>query len=97
MGDSTLFVIRLTQQREFTNEIIGAHVEHLRRLDDDGRLVLAGPLSGEPPGGLIVIRADSEQEARSVAEADPFVREGFEGYELRSLTRACRENGYLLG
>jgi uncharacterized protein YciI len=97
MEDSTLFVIRLTQQRPFTKEIVAAHVAHLRRLDDDGRLVLAGPLSGDPPGGLIVIRAGSEREARSVAEADPFVSEGFEELELRSLTRACRENGYLLG
>ena len=92
-----LYVIMLTKNpgRSFTDEAVQAHVEHIKELDRKERLVLCGPfLDGE--GGMIVIRASSIIEARSIAEADPFVTGGFETCEIRTLHRGCRENNYLL-
>ncbi len=97
MKPEVLYIIQLTQQKKFTPKIIHAHVEHLRRLDDDGKLVIAGPLEGEPSGGMVIVRADSEQEALSIAEEDPFIAQGFESYQVRAMTLSCRENNYLLG
>ena len=91
-----LFVIRLYPVKSFTCDIIEAHVAHLGRLDDAGRFVLGGPLT-DGSGGMVVIRAEDEADARRVAESDPFVAEGFETLELRALESASRDNGYLLG
>lgn len=61
-----------------------AHVARLRRLQDEGRLVLAGPLpaidSDDPgpagfTGSLIVAEFDSLEDAAAWAEADP-LRQG---------------------
>jgi uncharacterized protein YciI len=88
------FVILLSPLRPFSAEVIEAHIAHLGRLDDADRLVLAGPFCGSP-GGMIVVRAEDHESARAIADADPFVRDGFERYELRELERASRDNGYL--
>jgi uncharacterized protein YciI len=62
-----------------------AHVERLKQLQADGRLVLAGPhpaIDSEDPGdagfsgSLIVAKFPSLAEARSWAEADPYVAAG---------------------
>jgi len=97
MNPDTLYVIQLGKLKDFTPEVIRAHVEHLRGLDDAGKLVLAGPFSGEPAGGLIVIRAGSVGEALAIAEMDPFVAQEFESCTIRAMTPARRTNNYLLG
>jgi hypothetical protein len=57
------------------------HIERLSRLQDEGRLVLAGPfpaIDGNDPGpagftgSLIVAEFESLEEARAWAEADPY-------------------------
>ncbi|MGK0673865.1 MAG: YciI family protein [Halothiobacillaceae bacterium] len=62
-----------------------AHLERLKALQDDGRLMLAGPLPAldtrEPGplgfvGSLIVAEFDSLQDAKAWAETDPYVQAG---------------------
>ena len=62
-----------------------AHLDRLRQLQDEGRLVLAGPCpaidSPDPGpagfvGSLIVAEFDSLADARAWASADPYVTEG---------------------
>lgn len=62
-----------------------AHIERLQNLQDNGRLVLAGPhpaVESDDPGeagftgSLIVAEFDSLDEAKSWAEADPYVDAG---------------------
>ncbi len=62
-----------------------AHIERLQVLQNDGRLVLAGPhpaVESDDPGeagftgSLIVAEFDSLDEAKSWAEADPYVDAG---------------------
>ncbi len=59
-----------------------AHLERLRCLQDQGRLVMAGPfpaIDSEDPGtagfsgSLIVAEFASQEEARAWAEDDPYV------------------------
>jgi hypothetical protein len=53
------------------------HIAHFRA--HKARLALAGPLSsdaGEPVGSLVVIKADSEADARAFIQADPFFDAG---------------------
>ncbi|MFV0478098.1 MAG: YciI family protein [Parahaliea sp.] len=62
-----------------------AHIERLRALVDEGRLLIAGPhpvIDTEDPGpagfsgSLVVAEFDSLQAARDWAEADPYVSAG---------------------
>lgn len=62
-----------------------AHVKRLQELQDQGRLVLAGPnpaIDSEDPGtsgfsgSLIVAEFSSLEAARAWAEADPYVAAG---------------------
>ena len=62
-----------------------AHVERLRALQDEGRLVLAGPFpaidSPDPgpagfSGSLIVAEFDSLEAAKAWADADPYIAAG---------------------
>ena len=76
-------------------DIIKRHVEHLRKLDAEGALVLCGPFS-DFPGGMVVVRAESPNEAKAIAEADPFISSGCKTYELRYLEVANAENNYLM-
>ncbi|MCL2510349.1 MAG: YciI family protein [Methanomassiliicoccaceae archaeon] len=73
------------------------HVDRIRKLDDDGRLVLAGAAKGYPGvAGMIVFRAESQEEAESICELEPFVIEGYATYRLFSLRVGDRDNNYLL-
>ena len=70
-----------------------AHLERLRQLQDEGRLILAGPhpaIDSEDPGpagfiGSLVIAEFSDQEAaKSWADADPYVAAGvYKEIEIR--------------
>ncbi|MDH5181155.1 MAG: YciI family protein [Gammaproteobacteria bacterium] len=62
-----------------------AHLERLHKLRDSGRLLLAGPcpaIDNEDPGpagftgSFIVAEFESLAEAKSWADADPYIKEG---------------------
>jgi uncharacterized protein YciI len=65
-----------------------AHLEYQGKMEKEGKLVLAGPLS-DPTGeemfgeGLIIYRASSLEEARSMAEADPMHAAGARTFDIR--------------
>lgn len=61
------------------------HLERIKQLNNDGRLLLAGPhpsIDAEDPGeagfsgSLIVAQFNSLDDAKQWAEADPFVKAG---------------------
>lgn len=59
-----------------------AHLANLEPLDQAGRVLLAGPLT-DKTGSLIVIEADSLEEARKFALEDPYTVNGvFERVEV---------------
>lgn len=60
-----------------------AHLARLEALEREGRLVLAGPF-GDGSGSLIVLAAESLDDARTFAEADPYVTGGvFQAIDIR--------------
>jgi uncharacterized protein len=61
--------------------IMGDHFEYLKSLLEAGKLILAGP-SLEPPFGIIVLEAESEEEARRLIATDPSVAAGVQTPEL---------------
>ncbi len=65
-----------------------AHLEYQRSLEASGVLFLAGPTSDASGdamegAGLVIYRAQSMEEARTLAENDPMHRSGARGFTLR--------------
>ena len=56
--------------------IVGAHFEHLSRLCDEGRCVLAGRTQADATFGIAVLDGMPEPEARALLAADPAVVAG---------------------
>jgi len=64
-----------------------AHLAKMEPLDQACRVVLAGPLT-DRTGSLIVIEADSLEEARQFAHEDPYTVNGvFERVEVHPFTQ----------
>ena len=90
-----VITMKMKEGKKFDPSVIQRHVEHLRSLDDNGRLVVCGPFK-DGKGGMVVLRAQSQEEAEGMAKQDPFIADGFEDYEVRELVAANRNNNYLL-
>ncbi|MBK9294793.1 MAG: hypothetical protein IPM57_10195 [Oligoflexia bacterium] len=91
-----LYVILLNkiQNKKTTQEVIKQHIKHLKKLDQEGRLVLCGPFTDDP-SGMVVIKAADKFEANTIAQSDPFVIEGVRSYKIRTWQIANAENNYL--
>lgn len=80
-------ITRAVAPREELDKVLEAHLQHQIRIEKEGILFGAGPLSnpdGSPTGtGMIIIRADSEAEARRIADQDPFHAKGLRDYTLQ--------------
>lgn len=63
------------------------HYDYQFSLEDRGILFAAGPLlrgDGKPTGtGMIIVRADSMDEAKAIADGDPFHKNGFRKYRIQ--------------
>jgi len=69
----------LAQQRE-------AHLAYLRNLKDRGKLVLGGRFS-DGSGGMYILSASDEAEARRLAEGDPYHVAGLRTFVVRAWER----------
>ena len=90
------YVITLDKipDREATNEVVARHIAHLRKLNQQNRLLLAGPFT-DYPSGMVIINATNKEQAVQIAEADPFVKEGVRSYSIKTWLLANEENNYL--
>jgi uncharacterized protein YciI len=73
---------------ERVKEILPRHLVYQLTLQEQHRLVLAGPLSDDSGDnmlgeGMMIYRAASEEEARAMADADPMHAEGGRSYTMR--------------
>ncbi len=66
-------------------EIMGEHFNYLKDLVAEKRLVVAGPVMN-PTFGLIILRVESEHEARSIMDKEPSVVKRLHNYEMQPMT-----------
>ena len=59
------------------------HSERLRRLYDEGTIILVGPTEGRVNTGIAIFEAPDEKAAREIMNEDPVVKCGFARGELR--------------
>jgi len=87
-----LYVVRSTATAgsDQIGQILPEHLAYMIDLEKRGLLFASGPLAAEdgtPRGdGLTVLRVNSGEEARKIAEADPFFRHGLRTFEVREWT-----------
>lgn len=66
--------------------LLPAHLDYQIALEREGLLFGAGPIFEEggtvPTGGMIILRAENEDAARAMADADPFHAQGLRSYTL---------------
>ena len=68
-------------------EILPRHLAYQKKIEAEGILFLAGPLSDEAGeqmsgAGLMIYRSGSLDEARAIADADPMHQEGGRTYRI---------------
>jgi uncharacterized protein len=63
------------------------HLDYLNKLNSDGVLKVAGPVldgDGKPCGSMLVLKAETLEDARAFAAADPYALAGlFETVEIK--------------
>jgi uncharacterized protein len=62
--------------------IVHRHFDKLQKLTEDGIVILAGRTTTENPTGIVVFFAASEEEAETMMQEDPAVKEGLMEAEL---------------
>ncbi|HXV29178.1 MAG TPA: YciI-like protein [Sinorhizobium sp.] len=64
------------------------HLAYLNELNARGVLKIAGPFLGEdgkPTGSLVIVKAQTIEEAKAIAEADPYAKAGlFQNLEIKA-------------
>lgn len=98
--DNLLYVMLLEKTKIYNRMNKAAvirHVDNIRKLDDEGILELCGVLRRCPGlAGLVILKADSYEEAEELCKREPLVVDGYATYKLMSLQVGNRENNYLL-
>ena len=98
--DEKLTYVMMIERGKTYNKINKAmvlkHVEHIKKLDDAGQLVLCGATKGYPGvAGMVIIKAQSYEEAEDICKSEPLVALGYATYKLNALQVANRDNNYL--
>jgi uncharacterized protein len=63
------------------------HLDYLIALEAEGKIFASGPMNVPGSGdGMTVLKVDTEQEARAIAEADPLVKKAGRSFTLHPWT-----------
>lgn len=90
-----VFLYLMKNVKPLNEQVIKEHVEFLKDLKHQKRLILCGPFS-DYPGGIVILKASDMTEAITLVEQDPFIKYDYKTYELRTLEIANEDNNYLL-
>jgi uncharacterized protein len=95
MANLTYYAVELipVEGRVMSHDVIASHAEHLRELDRQGKLVLAGPFAGDPRG-LLVLNCGDHREAQAILDVDPLIVGGVRHYRINTWLIANADNGY---
>ena len=63
--------------------VFAEHAERLKRMLDDGSLIIAGPTLGPVNTGIAVFEAPDEETAQRILDEDPVILAGIGTGELR--------------
>jgi uncharacterized protein len=94
----SIFVVFLKDKRkgELDASLLTSHIEHLRHLNQEGKLMVGGPFKKNEEA-MIILKCGDIDEAITLAESDPFIKEKYYNtYEINELIVANEENNWLM-
>ncbi len=94
-----LLVDRLFIEKNWTEEdeiIVEEHFNHLQNLLKNGKLIMAGKTNGLSLDtyGIVVFKAETKQEAKSIMKNDPAITKGIMTGHLQEFNTALFNNEY---
>lgn len=89
------FLYLMNNIKPLSQELITAHVEHLKTLNAQGQLIFCGPFA-DYPGGMVLFTSKDLEQATNIAKSDPFISSGCKSFEIRTVEPANSNNNYLL-
>lgn len=78
-------ISKLTADPDEVAPYVAAHLEYMVKLEREGRLWASGPFLVPGVivgGGLTILRAATEEEARRLMDDEPLIRLGLRSYDL---------------
>lgn len=69
------FLVDTHYRQDKFGEVRPRHRDYLRKLAEEGTLLVGGPLADET-GGLLLFQAEDEAAVRKIMAADPYQTEG---------------------
>jgi uncharacterized protein YciI len=93
MKEKYLYIVLMSNVKSISREVVYEHVEYLKKLEKDEKLLLCGPCV-DYEGGVVILKVKDLKEAHSLAKEDPFIADGYKSYEIRTMEWAHRENNY---
>jgi len=71
--------------QEQAEDIVMAHVQHYRKLHDQGNLLLGGPFTDIDSGGMMIAEGEiSREEIEGFAASDPAVIAGLLNFDVKT-------------
>lgn len=70
-------------KENITQEMMIPHVDYLKKLFDNGKLIITGPFLDEKRGGMFVLEVKDEKELSEIVNNDPAITEGLAKSEVR--------------
>lgn len=92
------FVVILKEKRkgELDANLLTRHIDHLRHLSREGKLMIAGPFKNNEQG-MLILNCEDIDEAINLVESDPFIKEKYYNtYDINELIVANEENNWLM-
>ena len=89
-------ILKDKKKGELPEALLLKHVEHLRTLNYQSKLLLCGPFKDNDKA-IQILNCETINEAKRLVEADPFIKEGYyDSYEINELIEANEENNWLI-
>lgn len=91
-----IVILKDKKKEELEAELLVKHIEHLREMNREGKLIIAGPFKNDEQG-LLILSCGDLGEAITLVESDPFINEKYyQSYEINEFIAANEENNWLM-
>lgn len=93
MATKTYYAVDLIPANVPPPDVIGKHTARLRKLHDEGTLVLGGPFA-DHSGGLLVLSCSDASAAEAIMNVDPLVVSGTSTFRVHAWLIGDEDNNF---
>ncbi len=85
-------VIHTFIKENITEYMMQPHLEYLKKLFYDGKLIITGPFTDEKRGGMFILDVENEEELEEIVNNDPAIISGVARSEVRPYKIVFQKN-----